>query len=44
MKILSTLELFEFAIYLDNGCLVLKLSFKDFRILFRYFEHVFGNW
>ena len=48
MKILLTLDLFEFAIYLDNGfwvdgCLVLKLSFEDFRILFRYSEQVFGN-
>ena len=48
MKILLALELFEFAIYLNNGfwlmCLVLKLSFEDFRILFRYSKQVFGNW
>ena len=29
---------------LVDGCLVLKLSFEDFRILFCYSEQVFGNW
>ena len=27
-----------------DGCLVLKLSFEDFRILFRYSEQIFSNW
>ena len=36
-------NLFGYWILVD-GCLVLKLSFEDFRILSHYSEQVFDNW